>query len=138
LAARYPDDCFVWIDIETHADRLGEDIDIENFPTVLIQPIAGGAPHFYGTVLPHLEVLDRMLARGSGDAGNGVGDSSSADWLLGPPARLSRSGAAWHQLARRRNRAYYWRLKAQACCLHSLREFQEARLPLRSGATRTR
>ncbi len=46
LAARYPGDCFVWIDIETHADRLGEDIDIENFPTVLIQPVAGGDPHF--------------------------------------------------------------------------------------------
>ena len=65
LAARYPNDCFAWIDIETHSDRLGEDIDIENFPTVLIQPIAGGAPQFYGTVLPHLDVLDRMLARGA-------------------------------------------------------------------------
>lgn len=65
LAARFPEDCFVWIDVETHSDRLGEDIDIENFPTVLIQPIAGGAPHFYGTVLPHLEVLERMLVRGA-------------------------------------------------------------------------
>ncbi|WP_020206584.1 MULTISPECIES: thioredoxin family protein [Cupriavidus] len=64
LAARFPDDCFVWIDIETHADRLG-DLDIENFPTVLVQPAAGGAPQFYGTLLPHIEVLERMLARGA-------------------------------------------------------------------------
>ena len=63
LAARHPADCFVWIDVETHSDFLGEAIDVENFPTVLIQPIAGGAPHFYGTVLPHLDVLDRMLTR---------------------------------------------------------------------------
>lgn len=65
LAARHPNDCFVWIDVETHSDRLGEDIDIENFPTVLIQPIGGGVPQFYGTVLPHLDVLDRMLSRGA-------------------------------------------------------------------------
>ncbi|MGO4327712.1 thioredoxin family protein [Cupriavidus sp. 2TAF22] len=64
LAARFPQDCFVWIDIETHADRLG-DLDIENFPTVLVQPAAGGAPQFYGTLLPHIEVLERMLARGA-------------------------------------------------------------------------
>ncbi|MDF3832993.1 thioredoxin family protein [Cupriavidus basilensis] len=63
LAARFPGDCFVWIDVETHADQLG-DLDIDNFPTVLVQPAAGGAPQFYGTLLPHIEVLERMLARG--------------------------------------------------------------------------
>jgi thioredoxin-like negative regulator of GroEL len=64
LAERYPQDCFVWIDVETHADALG-DLDIENFPTVLVQPIAEDAPHFYGVMLPHLDVLERMLARGA-------------------------------------------------------------------------
>jgi thiol-disulfide isomerase/thioredoxin len=82
LAARYPGDCFVWIDIETHADRLGEDIDIENFPTVLIQPVAGGDPHFYGTVLPHLEVLERMLDRGASMPAAASEIPEVLDWLL--------------------------------------------------------
>ncbi|MGO4304658.1 MULTISPECIES: thioredoxin family protein [unclassified Cupriavidus] len=82
MAGRHPDDCFVWIDIETHADRLGEDIDIENFPTVLIQPIGGGAPHFYGTVLPHLEVLGRMLDRGVAMPTATSEIPEVLDWLL--------------------------------------------------------
>jgi thiol-disulfide isomerase/thioredoxin len=82
LAARYQDDCFVWIDVETHSDYLGEDIDIENFPTVLIQPIAGGAPQFYGTVLPHLDVLDRMLARSEAMAATASEIPEVLPWLL--------------------------------------------------------
>lgn len=86
LAARYPDDCFAWLDIETHADQLGEDIDIENFPTVLIQPLAGGTPHFYGTVLPHLDVLDRMLARGTAMPLSASEFPEVLSWLLETPA----------------------------------------------------
>lgn len=83
LAARYPDDCFVWIDVETHSDYLGEDIDIENFPTVLIQPVAGGAPQFYGTVLPHLDVLERMLMRGGAMSPPASETPEVLSWLLG-------------------------------------------------------
>lgn len=36
LAARYPQHCFVWVDVEDHADALG-DLDVENFPTLLVQ-----------------------------------------------------------------------------------------------------
>lgn len=82
LAARHPGDCFVWIDIETHSDRLGEDIDIENFPTVLIQPVGGGDVHFYGTVLPHLEVLERMLDRGASMPAGASQIPEVLDWLL--------------------------------------------------------
>ena len=32
---------FVWIDIEEHSDVLGEDLDVENFPTVAL--LRGGA-----------------------------------------------------------------------------------------------
>lgn len=67
LAVRHPEDCFVYIDIETHADRLG-DLDIENFPTLLVQPVAGGEPTFFGTLLPHIGVLERMLVRNQGMA----------------------------------------------------------------------
>lgn len=36
LADKHPDICFAWIDIETHADRF-DDLDVENFPTILIE-----------------------------------------------------------------------------------------------------
>ncbi|MBB1635031.1 MULTISPECIES: thioredoxin family protein [Cupriavidus] len=81
LAARFPGDCFVWIDIETHADQLG-DLDIDNFPTLLVQPAAGGAAQFYGTLLPHIEVLERMLARGAAMAPTaGAAVPNVLEWL---------------------------------------------------------
>ncbi len=49
---------WVWVDIETHADRLGE-LDIENFPTLLVTQ--GGEPRFLGTVTPQPEVALRLL-----------------------------------------------------------------------------
>ena len=49
---------FVWVDVETHDDLMG-DLDIENFPTLLITD-AQGHPRFAGTVLPHADTLQRM------------------------------------------------------------------------------
>ena len=49
---------WVWVDIETHSDRLGE-LDIDNFPTLLITQ--GGAPRFLGPVTPQPEVAERLL-----------------------------------------------------------------------------
>ena len=58
LAARHPDKRFVWIDIEDQADFIG-DIDVENFPTLLMQ--RGGTVAFFGTVLPDLNLADRLI-----------------------------------------------------------------------------
>jgi thioredoxin 1 len=58
VAARHPDICFAWIDIETHADRF-DDLDVENFPTILIED--GITTRFFGTVLPQPGILERML-----------------------------------------------------------------------------
>jgi thioredoxin 1 len=58
LADAHPDICFVWIDIETHADQL-DDLDVENFPTILIED--SHATRFFGTVLPHPGIVARML-----------------------------------------------------------------------------
>ena len=58
LASQWPDVRFVWVDIENHDDLLG-DLDIENFPTLLIADAQGQA-RFAGTVLPHAETLQRM------------------------------------------------------------------------------
>jgi thiol-disulfide isomerase/thioredoxin len=58
LAERHPEFCFVWIDIETHADQL-DDFDVENFPTILIED--AHTRRFFGTVLPHARIVERML-----------------------------------------------------------------------------
>jgi thioredoxin 1 len=58
LAAQHPDKCFVWIDIEDQADIVG-DIDVENFPTLLIQRADTVA--FFGTVLPDARQANRLL-----------------------------------------------------------------------------
>lgn len=58
LAARHPDTLFVWIDIEDQADVVG-DLDIDNFPTLLIQREDHVA--FFGTVLPDGGLAHRMV-----------------------------------------------------------------------------
>lgn len=58
LAEQHPDKRFVWIDIEDQADFIG-DIDVENFPTLLIQ--RRDAVAFFGTVLPDLKIADRLI-----------------------------------------------------------------------------
>jgi thioredoxin 1 len=59
LAARHPSLRFVWIDIEDQADIVG-DLDIDNFPTLLIQHDDTVA--FFGTVLPDAALAERLLA----------------------------------------------------------------------------
>ncbi|MGO3743462.1 thioredoxin family protein [Kerstersia sp.] len=60
LSEKYPDDCFAWVDIEDHPEFLG-DVDVENFPTLLI--MEGERTAFFGTMLPHIGHLDRLLAQ---------------------------------------------------------------------------
>lgn len=58
VSAQFPDTRFVWLDIEDHADALG-DLDIESFPTLLIN--RGDSVLYYGVMLPHPEHLSRIL-----------------------------------------------------------------------------
>ena len=58
LAAVFPAMHFRWVDIEDHADEMG-DLDVENFPTLLIR--RGEDILFFGTMLPHLGHLRRTL-----------------------------------------------------------------------------
>jgi thiol-disulfide isomerase/thioredoxin len=80
LADQHPDICFVWIDIETHADQLDE-FDVENFPTILIED--QHARRFFGTVLPHASIVERMLI-----------DLSTLDHAANPPRLRALLGAA--------------------------------------------
>lgn len=58
LAAKHPDKRFVWIDIEDQANLVG-DIDVDNFPTLLMQ--RRDVVAFFGTVLPDMKLADRLI-----------------------------------------------------------------------------
>jgi len=58
VAARHPDKQFVWIDIEDQADLVG-DLDVENFPTLLLQ--RGDTVAFFGAMVPDGGVADRLV-----------------------------------------------------------------------------
>jgi len=48
----------VWIDIEDQAEVMGA-LDVENFPTLLIA--RGDEVLFFGTVLPHVQTMVRLV-----------------------------------------------------------------------------
>jgi thiol-disulfide isomerase/thioredoxin len=62
LAVKFPQAQFKWVDVEDEADLI-DPIEVENFPTILIAkgPKSNMQPLFFGTVLPHIETLERLI-----------------------------------------------------------------------------
>jgi thioredoxin 1 len=60
MAERFPRAEFRWIDIEDDAEAV-EDIDVENFPTILVR--RGEETLFHGVMLPHHQHLQRLLEK---------------------------------------------------------------------------
>jgi thiol-disulfide isomerase/thioredoxin len=58
FAAHHPEFLFLWIDIEDQAELVG-DIEVENFPTLLIQQ--HNVVTFFGTMQPDTKQLKRLL-----------------------------------------------------------------------------
>ncbi|MGS0740578.1 thioredoxin family protein [Glaciimonas sp. GG7] len=58
LAERHPEARFVWIDIEDQADLM-DDLDVDNFPTLLIQ--RGKIVTFLGPVELDLRLAERLF-----------------------------------------------------------------------------
>ena len=82
LAARHPDKVFIWIDIEDQADVVG-DLDVENFPTLLIQHHELVA--FFGTMLPDVGVAHRLVLSTAAQSDQElqeliINNSERADW----------------------------------------------------------
>lgn len=59
LAAQHPDKRFLWIDVEDQDDLVG-DLDIENFPTLLLQ--RGDQVAFFGAIYPDIGIARRLVA----------------------------------------------------------------------------
>lgn len=59
LAQAHPEVCFIWIDIEVHANSLGE-VEIDDFPTLLLEDAKG--VRFFGPVLPYPLVIEQLLS----------------------------------------------------------------------------
>lgn len=78
---------FVWIDIEEHSDVLGEDLDVENFPTVAM--LRGADLRFFGTLLPHAATLTRMVAAALADHAWNAGVPPATQALADGLHRLS-------------------------------------------------
>ena len=88
VAARHPSLDFAWVDIEDEADALGEEPDVRNFPTLLVDD--GTTVHFLGTVLPHEGTLERLAREAAaGQVPRGVDEGVSRD-----PLALARAIAA--------------------------------------------
>ncbi|MYN29727.1 thioredoxin family protein [Duganella levis] len=82
LAARHPDKLLIWIDIEDQADVVG-DLDVENFPTLLIQHHEMVA--FFGTMLPDVGVAHRLVQSTAAQSDEElqeliINNSERADW----------------------------------------------------------
>ena len=58
LAHNRSEHIFVWVDIEDNPELL-DDEDVENFPTILIE--RDGKTLFFGTMLPHINLLERLI-----------------------------------------------------------------------------
>ncbi len=58
LQAAFPSVQFVWVDVEDESD-LVDPIEVDNFPTLLMA--TRERVQFFGTVMPHLETLQRLV-----------------------------------------------------------------------------
>jgi thiol-disulfide isomerase/thioredoxin len=58
LARKFPNVRFLWVDVEDEADLI-DPIEVEDFPTILIAKDQN--PLFFGTILPHIETLERLI-----------------------------------------------------------------------------
>ena len=81
LASRFPAMKFRWVDIEDHADEMG-DLDITDFPTLLI--FRGARVLFFGVIRPQPRHLGRLLETFAAQTLSEV-----RDYVVSSPERLS-------------------------------------------------
>jgi hypothetical protein len=78
LQAKFPGIQFLWIDVED-ACELVDPIEVENFPTLLLA--TREQVRFFGTVLPHMETLQRLIETQLAPTAAGLAPSPNLDGL---------------------------------------------------------
>lgn len=58
LAQKFPEDCFVWLDIDKHPDMIA-DIDLDILPVMLVQNEE--KVYFLGTIKPELSIVEKII-----------------------------------------------------------------------------
>ena len=91
LSQRYPAVRFAWVDVEDQPEAV-DDLDVENFPTLVIQ--RGTRVLFCGPMLPQHHLLERLIETFLAQS-----TEESARYAQGTPERL-----AWQGLADVRSR----------------------------------
>lgn len=91
LTQKFPQAGFVWIDVEDEPEVV-DDIDVDNFPTLVIQ--RGGLVLFCGPMLPQIHLLERLIETFMAQS-----EEEAARYALGTPER-----AGWQELADIRSR----------------------------------
>lgn len=86
LALRFPEIAFVWVDVEDQAEVL-DDLDVENFPSIVIQRDAHVL--FCGPMLPQHHLLERLIETFVAQS-----RAESAAYACGNAERLSWQGLA--------------------------------------------
>jgi len=72
LQAQFPDDRFVWLDVEDE----GVDVLVDTFPTLMVA--RGDTVQFFGAVLPHADHATRLLRSLEADAGPSANAAEAA------------------------------------------------------------
>jgi len=75
VARRFPGVSFHWVDIEDEDEAMG-DVDVETFPTLLIAE--GDRVHHFGALTPQPEVLSRLVAGFTAEAGRAAASDPEA------------------------------------------------------------
>lgn len=83
LVQEFGGDCFVWIDIEDHAELVA-DVEVETLPVLLVQSGAGG-PGFIGPIEPRAAIVRALLQRAEAHDAS-VDDPGIRNALLGHPS----------------------------------------------------
>jgi thioredoxin 1 len=76
LKAQFPEDRFVWLDVEDQ----GVDVLVDTFPTLMVA--RGATVQFFGAVLPHAEHARRLLQVLEADA-PAAANAAEAESLFG-------------------------------------------------------
>ncbi|MDZ7938611.1 MAG: thioredoxin family protein [Rhodoferax sp.] len=90
LALKFPQVRLLWIDVEDQSDVV-DPVEVEDFPTILIA--SREHPLFFGTVLPHIQTLQRLIEAHWGGDSKALTENADVQTLVDRLWRLEADSA---------------------------------------------